>query len=311
MSTTRDVATQNDVYRPIPRETPTAQFIDMWLHDRPISTQEVYRRDAYRFLFSLEDEKPLQAVQLLDLQHFADTLAYLQPSSKARILKTVKSLLSFGEKTGYLTYNVGAVVRIPKIQRKLAERILSAEQVQKIIGMEENRRNHHLLRFLYISGARVSEACKLTWRDFQDRERGMGQVTLEGKGEKERTVLLPASLYQEIKELRENRNENEPVFLSRKKGHLDPSQVHRIVETAAIRASVQTYKGEQTRKGETRSIEKSRVSPHYFRHAHASHSLDRGVPPHVVQATLGHASLETTSGYSHARPDTSSALMLG
>ena len=53
------------------------------------------------------------------------------------------------------------------------------------------------------------------------------------------------------------------------------------------------------------------VSPHFFRHAHASHALDRGAPPHLVQQTLGHASLATTSRYAHARPDDSSARYLG
>ena len=36
-------------------------------------------------------------------------------------------------------------------------------------------------------------------------------------------------------------------------------------------------------------------SPHWLRHACASHSLDRGAPAHVVQQTLGHASLATTN----------------
>ena len=48
-----------------------------------------------------------------------------------------------------------------------------------------------------------------------------------------------------------------------------------------------------------------------LRHAHASHSLDRGAPIHLVQATLGHASVATTGRYLHARPTDSSARYLG
>jgi hypothetical protein len=44
-----------------------------------------------------------------------------------------------------------------------------------------------------------------------------------------------------------------------------------------------------------------------FQHAHASHALDRGAPIHLVQATLGHSSVATTSAYLHARPVDSSA----
>jgi site-specific recombinase XerD len=46
-------------------------------------------------------------------------------------------------------------------------------------------------------------------------------------------------------------------------------------------------------------------------HAHASHSLDRGAPIHLVQQTLGHASVATTGRYLHARPTDNSARYLG
>jgi len=52
------------------------------------------------------------------------------------------------------------------------------------------------------------------------------------------------------------------------------------------------------------------VSPHWLRHAHASHALDRGARIHLVQATLGHSSVAITSAYLHARPNDSSALFL-
>jgi hypothetical protein len=52
------------------------------------------------------------------------------------------------------------------------------------------------------------------------------------------------------------------------------------------------------------------VSPHWLRHAHASHALDHGAPIHLVQATLGHSSVATTSRYLHARPGDSSARFL-
>ena len=74
---------------------------------------------------------------------------------------------------------------------------------------------------------------------------------------------------------------------------LDPSQVHRIVKIAAKRADLS-----------------DRVSAHWLRHAHVSHALDRGAPVHLVQATVGHASLATTSRYAHARPNDSSSRYL-
>jgi integrase/recombinase XerD len=52
------------------------------------------------------------------------------------------------------------------------------------------------------------------------------------------------------------------------------------------------------------------ISPHWLRHAHVSYALDHGAPAHLVQATVGHASLATTSKYAHAPPSDSSARYL-
>ena len=88
----------------------------------------------------------------------------------------------------------------------------------------------------------------------------------------------------------------DPVFRSRKGNHggvLRPLAVLRIVRQSARTAGIALP-----------------VSPHWFRHAHASHALDRGAPIHLVQATLGHASITTTGRYLHARPNDSSSRFL-
>ena len=121
-----------------------------------------------------------------------------------------------------------------------------------------------------------------------------GQVTFFGKGGKTRVVLLSQSTWQALVSIRGDPEPEAPVFASRKGGgHLDASQIHRIVRAAARRAGI-----------------KGNVSPHWFRHAHASHALDRGCPIHLVQATLGHASVATTGKYLHARPTESSSRYL-
>ncbi len=52
------------------------------------------------------------------------------------------------------------------------------------------------------------------------------------------------------------------------------------------------------------------VSPHFLRHAHASHALERGAKLTTVRDTLGHASIAVTDRYVHARPGDSSGLSL-
>src|SRR5919201_6419515 len=174
-------------------------------------------------------------------------------------------------------------------ERHPRERILTEADVVRILALEHDRRNHALLRLLYAGGLRVSEIAALKWRDLVARD-DAGQVTVFGKGSKTRTVLLPASVWAELVALRGAAGPDAPVFPSRRGGgHLDQTAVLRLVRKAAQHAGVE-----------------GKVSPHWLRHSHATHALERGAPIHLVQATLGHASVATTGRYLHARPTDSS-----
>ena len=272
-----------------------AQLIAMWVHGKSQKTADVYRLAARRFLAFVG--KPLHLVTLAEVQAFATHLAErgLSASTQRNMIAYIKSLLSFGNKIGVLAVNVGAPVNPPKAKDTLNERILSELEVQTMIALETNKRNRAILRLLYLGGLRVSELCQLEWRDLQVRG-NQGQVTVYGKGGKTRTVLLPASLWVELCQIKGSAAPTDSVFQSRKGnngGHLERARVYQIVSAAAQRAGIQ-----------------GKVSPHWLRHAHASHSLERGAPIHLVQATLGHATVATTGRYLHARPSDSSAMYL-
>jgi site-specific recombinase XerD len=240
----------------------------------------------------------LREVTLGDVQAFATALAddkaALTPASQARALAAVKSLLAFGHRLGYLPFDVGGAVRLPKLRSALAERILSEADVHRLLALEPDARNRTLLCLAYAGGLRVSELVALRWRDLRPRDAGEGQVTVYGKGGKTRAVLLPASVWRDLEALREGAAADDgPVFRSRKGGPLTARQAQRLVDAAARRAGL-----------------RAGVSPHWLRHAHATHALERGAPIHIVQATLGHASVATTGRYLHARPTDSSVRYL-
>ena len=270
------------------------RLIEMWVHGLSPQTIERYRRTSRRFLDFVN--KPLHLVTLADLQGWQLTLLDLSPSSQRTALATIKSLLSFGHKIGVLSENVGHSMRSPKAKDCLHERILSEQEVQSMIAKENSVRNRVILLLLYASGLRVSELCQLTWKDLKPRGES-GQVTVLGKGGKVRTVLLPAGVWHEVMQMRGDAGATRAVFCSREGDdmgrHLHRSQIHRIVAAAAKRAGIE-----------------GKVSPHWLRHSHASHSLERGAPIHLVQATLGHSDITTTARYLHCRPNDSSSMYL-
>lgn len=279
---------------PAVRAASDEQLLAIWLHGRSPHTQRAYRADIERFRSGTG--KPFPQTTLADLQQFAESLGGLAPASRYRTLSAVKSLLAFGHRTGYLAFDVGRVLRLPAVRDRLAERILPEADLHRILSLESNPRNRAILTLLYASGARVSELCDLSWRDLQPNGDG-GQITVFGKGGATRSIQVPASVWKLLMDLRAPQaGAGDPVFRSRKGnsgGRLRSLAVLRIVRKAAARAGIELP-----------------VSPHWFRHAHASHALDRGAPIHLVQATLGHASITTTGRYLHARPKDSSSRFL-
>lgn len=270
------------------------QLLQLWLSLKTSPhTRRAYAADSTRFLAAVR--KPLAQVTLSDLQAWAESLGQgsLKPASQNRAITAVKSLLSFGHETGYLPFNVGVAIKVRPSRDGLAQRILEESQVAKLIDAAPEGRDRLILKLLYVSGVRVSELCGLKWCDAMLRAEG-GQITVFGKGGKTRTVLLKPKIWQQLVALRGTTKAIDPIFASRKGGGpLDVSQVRRIVYAAGKKAGIE-----------------AKVSPHWMRHAHASHALDRNAPIHLVQATLGHASVSTTGRYLHARPNDSSSFYL-
>jgi site-specific recombinase XerD len=270
-----------------------AAVIELWLRrQRSSLTRSVYRRDMARL--GTWSDKTLSETDPLDLERFAEMLAGsgLAPISQGRTLAAIRSFFRFAERIGFCR-NIAAGLELPRSEPALSERIIPQEDVRGMIELEPDQRNRVLLAILYAAGLRVSEACGLRWRNLQPRG-DAGQILVHGKGGRTRVVLLPPGVWVQLLGLRATAGLDAPVFASRSRKPLERSRVTRIVRQASERAGIA-----------------ANVSTHWLRHAHASHALDRGAPVHLVQATLGHRSVATTSRYLHARPGESSAGYLG
>lgn len=260
-------------------------------------TRNAYSLEGLRLLAYVK--KPLKEMQIEDLanyfHHLASAEADFSVNSQMRAIAAVKSLFTFALNVGYLSSNPAAQFKLPRPKNTLAERILSPEEVITILAKEENPRNQLLIRLMYISGGRVSEVISLQWKDCRGVENGAGVVTLFGKGDSTRHIRIPFAHWAKLLESKGEAGEACHVFPSpRKKGdHLCASQAWRIVKKAALKAGVMKP-----------------VSPHWFRHAHASHALAQQANIKLVRDTLGHADISTTMKYVHIDKDQSSSEFL-
>ncbi|MBI5565368.1 MAG: tyrosine-type recombinase/integrase [Chloroflexi bacterium] len=143
------------------------------------------------------------------------------------------------------------------------------------------RRDASLVLFLWHTGLRVSEAIALTKRDVQLSER-KGQITVRGKGTKQRIVPLNAEARQALQAWLDARPEtaNDAVWVS--------------VETDAA-LSARSVQRVLKRYGRAAHIDD--LTPHVLRHCFGKNLIDAQVSIDQVAALLGHSNLNTTRIY--------------
>jgi site-specific recombinase XerD len=264
-------------------------MLRMWLHNRPHNTASAYRTDAVAFLRHVG--KPLAQVTLEDLQNWDEAMRQRghAPSSRARRLTVVRNLLKFVHGLGYIQSNPATMLKVQKADADVNEHIVIEADVRRMIAAETDDRRKSALRLLYVCGLRASELCGLSWKDMTLLKKG-GEARILGKGNKPRVVIVPPDLWAALASLTPVAKPDSPVLPHRDGSRMNRKALHRIVKTAAKRVGLS-----------------KEISAHWLRHSHVSHSLDRGCPPHVVQQSVGHSSLATTTKYAHVRAGEGSA----
>ena len=260
-------------------------------------TQTCFRKTAADFVDALIDlGVDLRSATVEDVRDAIEAITTGRSASTAKqYVLRVKSLLSYGHKLGYTRFNAGTTIKVRsggQDSGELAKLIISEVEVGLLIRAASVGRNRIMLQVAYGGGLRVSELCGIKWGDVILRDE-LVQLCVTGKGGRIRQVLLPEALSKQLLALRGDAGANNSVFQTRSGRPLTPRGVHAIVKRIAKTAGIT-----------------GAVSPHWLRHAHASHALDHGATLAEVQATLGHASVGTTSTYLHARPKSSSGLKL-
>jgi integrase/recombinase XerD len=274
--------------------TALSDLVEQWLDLHHGKTRVSYQNTIRKFTGAVPSD-----VTQIQIRHVRDWLDGLKEADTTKvkhlhILKAFFSYVTSLEHPPLKRSPLPKQFKLPTPKDTLVERILSREEVDALIENERDPRNRLILKTLYLTGIRVSELCGLRWRDVIPN-RDSGQISVYGKGGKTRRIRVPVELWQELSAFKGDVRKDAPVFASAAGHPLAPSNIHRVVKRAASSAGLDNALD---------------VSPHWLRHSHATHALDAGVPVHLVQATLGHESLDTTSKYLHISPEKSSGEVL-
>lgn len=168
---------------------------------------------------------------------------------------------------------------------------LEKDEIDVLLRVPDQRsklgqRDYALLLFLYNSGARASEAVRVTIEDLTWDSTGTGSVKIHGKGRKIRFCPLWKKTMTELHCLIREGDPGRPLFLNRYGDAMTRFGVHELVARYAEVAA-----------DTIPSLKTKRISPHTIRHTTATHLLRAGVDINTIRAWLGHVSLDTTNIY--------------
>ena len=157
--------------------------------------------------------------------------------------------------------------------------VLSQEEVSQFLASVQSFKHRTILTAAYAAGLRVSEAVHLQVTDI-DSQRMVLRVE-QGKGSKDRYVMLSPRLLQVLREYWKAERPLTWLFPGDRPGHP-------ITTDAVDRACQKAHRACGIAKP---------ITPHSLRHAFATHLLESGTDVRTIQLLLGHRSLATTSRY--------------
>ena len=120
--------------------------------------------------------------------------AAVRPATVNMYVAAVKSFLGFAHRVGFTRFNAAPLIKLKKAPRQIAQRILGELEVRDLIKHAKGGRDRLMLQVAYFGGLRVSELVSLTWRQVIRRDSGEAQLSVVGKGDKDRQVLIPAAI---------------------------------------------------------------------------------------------------------------------
>lgn len=167
----------------------------------------------------------------------------------------------------------------PKRNNKLPI-VLSQDEIQRMFDVCKNLKHRVILALLYSCGFRVSELINLRWKHV-DRSRMIINI-IQGKGKKDRQVMLPSDLIPLLEKYYYEYHPQTYVLNGQSDIQYSETSVGNVVKQLAEKAGVS-----------------KRVYAHLIRHCSFTHMVEGGTDINLIQRLAGHSNVKTTMIYCH------------
>lgn len=260
-------------------------------------TVSAYKSDLVSFFIWTNNISPEKVTynQIREYLHFIQKFNY-KKTTVARKIASLRTFFKYLYKSQFIEINPAENISAPKKPKSLPK-FLTDDEMNKILDNIEidtpaGLRNKAILELLSATGMRVSELSNL---NFEDLNLDENEITVFGKGAKERIVLVSERakkyLLQYIDVARplivknapvQELTESSPVFINKTGYRLQSKTIRVVINDLVDKIQLPKH-----------------VTPHVFRHSFATRMLEHGADLRVVQELLGHASISNTQIYTH------------
>ncbi len=286
-----------------------------------LRTEECYVQWIKRYIFFHNKRHPAE-MGSGELQEYLTHLAVRDHVSASTQTQALNALVFLYKQVLEMELGRLDAVRARRSQRLPV--VMSRAEVRQVLEAIAGCGGLYLLmaRLMYGTGMRLLECCRLRVKDIDGQR---NQILIrQGKGDKDRVVMLPRALRGELDKQLAARRVQHDKDLARGVAHVPlpdalarkyPNAVRELgwqFVFASRQLSCDPRSGKQGRhhvhenalqRAVTSAVRQSgltkRVSCHTLRHSFATHLLERGTDIRTVQELLGHKDVSTTMIYTH------------
>jgi integrase/recombinase XerD len=173
--------------------------------------------------------------------------------------------------------------------------VLTRQQVHDVLSLVRLRRYRTPLKLIYCCGLRLSECLALTIHDIAGRENKL--FIRKGKGNRDRVVPLPTSMWLELR--RYWAFHRHPLLIFPNVGRGDQDRQALAARMGKATSPIPCNSLQRLLIMARKQLNIPAATVHSLRHSFATHLLEAGAHLHTIQKLLGHKQITTTMIYLH------------